>query len=219
MGMADLREVDVVLPIGQQVASILTQRGIQVQLTRATDVFVGLNERVAMSQRAGATLFVSIHANSIDNRPDVRGLETYYYNLGQSFAQTVHDTILDYFNTQKRTPILDRQIRSARFLVLRKLTIPAILIETGYLSSPEESPQLGDAKYQTIMAEGIAQGILKYIQNSQPQSKHKAQADPTAPFTAGARSRSSVEVLAPNSPIPAPNSNASQRTPHLPIQW
>ena len=163
IGIDDLREVDVILPIAQKVATILRENGIEVQMTRDDDDFVGLEERVNMSRQAGATLFVSIHANSIDNRPDVRGLETYHYNIGEAFADTVHNTILDYFNIKKRIPLEDRSVRSARFLVLRKSTIPAILVETGYLSSPEESPQLGDIKYQTIMAEAIAQGILAYV--------------------------------------------------------
>jgi N-acetylmuramoyl-L-alanine amidase len=163
VGIDDLREVDVILPIAQKVATILREQGIEVQMTRDDDDFVGLDERVMMSRRAGATLFVSIHANSIDDRPDVHGLETYHYNLGEAFADTVHNTILDYFNITKRIPLEDRRVRSARFLVLRKSSIPAILVETGYISSPEESPQLGDIKYQTIMAEAIAQGILNYL--------------------------------------------------------
>jgi N-acetylmuramoyl-L-alanine amidase len=163
VGIDDLREVDVILPISQKVATILREQGIEVHMTRDDDNFVGLDERVTMSRQAGATLFVSIHANSIDNRPDVHGLETYHYNLGEAFADTVHHTILDYFNIKKRIPLADRRVRSARFLVLRKSNIPAILVETGYLSSPTESPQLGDIKYQTIMAEAIAQGILTYL--------------------------------------------------------
>ncbi len=163
VGIGDLREVDVILPIAQKVATILREKGIEVQMTRDDDNFVGLDERVTMSRQAGATLFVSIHANSIDDRPDVHGLETYHYNLGEAFADTVHHTILDYFNIKKRIPLEDRRVRSARFLVLRKSSIPAILVETGYISSPDESPQLGDIKYQTIMAEAIAQGILTYL--------------------------------------------------------
>jgi N-acetylmuramoyl-L-alanine amidase len=163
VGIGDLREVDVILPIAQKVATILREQGIEVHMTRDDDNFVGLDERVMMSREAGATLFVSIHANSIDNRPDVHGLETYHYNLGEALADTVHHTILDYFNIQKRIPLADRRVRSARFLVLRKSSIPAILVETGYISSPTESPQLGDIKYQTIMAEAIAQGILAYL--------------------------------------------------------
>jgi N-acetylmuramoyl-L-alanine amidase len=163
IGVDGLPEIAVILPIAQKVATILREKGIEVQMTRDDDSFVGLDERVNMSRQAGATLFVSIHANSIDDRPDVNGLETYHYNIGEEFAQTVHQTILDYFNLTKRIPLEDRRVRSARFLVLRKSTIPAILVETGYLSSPQESPHLGDIKYQTFMAEAIAQGILAYI--------------------------------------------------------
>jgi N-acetylmuramoyl-L-alanine amidase len=177
VGIGDLREVDVILPISQKVATILREKGIEVQMTRDDDNFVGLDERVMMSRQAGATLFVSIHANSIDDRPDVHGLETYHYNIGEAFADTVHHTILDYFNIKKRIPLEDRRVRSARFLVLRKSSIPAILVETGYISSPEESPQLGDIKYQTIMAEAIAQGIIVYLQTSGKISSSLAPAE------------------------------------------
>ncbi len=163
VGVSDLREVDVILPIAQKVATILREKGIEVQMTRDDDYFVKLEERVVMSRQAGATLFVSIHANSIDARPDVHGLETYHYNLGEALADTVHQTILDYFNIIKHIPLEDRRVRSARFYVLRKSSIPAILVETGYISSPDESSQLGDIKYQTVMAEAIAQGILTYL--------------------------------------------------------
>jgi N-acetylmuramoyl-L-alanine amidase len=163
IGMGELREVDVILPIALQVAEILKKNGIAIQLTRDRDYFVGLDERVQMSLQAGATIFVSIHANSIDNRPDVNGLETYYYGLGEELANVVHQKIIDVFNTDLQIPLNDRRVRSARFLVLRKSEIPAILLETGYLSSPTESLQLGKPEYQAQLAKAIAQGILKYL--------------------------------------------------------
>ena len=131
-------------------------------MTRNSDYFVGLDERVTMSREAGATLFVSIHANSIDNRPDVNGLETYHYNLGQSFAETVHRTVVEYVN-KNGFYIADRRVRSARFLVLRKSSIPAILVETGYLTNEAEADRLRREDYQKVMAEAIAKGIVQYI--------------------------------------------------------
>ena len=131
-------------------------------MTRNSDYFVGLDERVTMSRDAGATLFVSIHANSIDNRPDVNGLEVYHYNLGKSFADTVHGAILDYVN-KNGFYIANRNVRSARFLVLRKSSIPAILVETGYLTSEAESSRLRRDDYQKVMAEAIAKGIVQYV--------------------------------------------------------
>jgi N-acetylmuramoyl-L-alanine amidase len=157
-----LREVDVIMPIAKRVSDILAKQGIAVKMTRNGDDYVGLDDRVAISRDAGASLFVSIHANSIDGRPDVNGLELYHYNLGQSFAETVHSNVLDYVN-KNGFYLADRRVRSARFLVLRKSAIPAILVETGYLTSEAEAARLRRDDYQRVMAEGIAKGIVQYI--------------------------------------------------------
>jgi N-acetylmuramoyl-L-alanine amidase len=166
IGLNELREVDVILPIALRVAKILEAKGIAIQLTRDSDYFVGLDERVNMSRKAGASIFVSIHANSIDNRPDVNGLETYHYQRGSELANAVHRKVLELMNDDPREELLDRGVRSARFLVLRKSEIPAILVEVGYLTSPVESPRLADTAYRNRMAEAIAQGILDYLGKS-----------------------------------------------------
>jgi N-acetylmuramoyl-L-alanine amidase len=162
IGLGGLREVDVIMPVAKRVAELLEKQGIAVKMTRNSDYFVGLDERVAISRDAGATLFVSIHANSIDNRPDVNGLEVYHYNLGKSLAETVHSAVLDYIN-KNGFYIANRNVRSARFLVLRKSAIPAILVETGYLTNEAESARLRRDDYQKAMAEGIVRGIVQYI--------------------------------------------------------
>ncbi len=165
IGINGLREVDVIFPISLKVKEIVESRrpNVQVVLTRNADYFVGLDERVVMSRQAGADLFVSIHANAIDGRPDVNGLETYHYGTGESLAETVHASILDYFNNQRGISLNNRRVRKARFLVIRKSSVPAILVETGYLTSPDESPKLADPTYRNHMAEGIARGIIRYI--------------------------------------------------------
>lgn len=175
IGVGGLREVDVILPIALRVSEILNKNGVATKLTRDRDYFVGLDERVQMSAQAGANIFVSIHANSIDNRPDVNGLETYHYKIGEELANTVHRRIIDYFNSDLKIPLNDRRVRSARFLVLRKSDIPAILVETGYLSSPEESTALGRSDYQDKMAEAIAAGILDYLNKSAKQGNTSTQ--------------------------------------------
>jgi N-acetylmuramoyl-L-alanine amidase len=166
IGLEGLREVDVILPISLRIAKILEEQGVATQLTRDSDYFVGLDERVVMSRKAGADIFVSIHANSIDNRPDVNGLETYHYHRGLELATVVHRTIVEVFNDGHQDALPDRGVRSARFLVLRKSEIPAILVEVGYLTSPTESPKLADEKYRDRMAAAIAQGILEYLGKS-----------------------------------------------------
>ncbi len=158
-GLGGLLEKDVVLPIGRRIAAILEQNGIQAVLTRDADFFVELKGRVDIAERVNATLFVSVHANSVDGRPDVNGLEVYYYDSGYALAEVVRNSILQNIGTLK-----DRGTRKARFYVLRKSSMPSILVETGYMSGREDNPRLGTAEYQNRMAEAIARGILKYLQ-------------------------------------------------------
>nr|WP_211175987.1 N-acetylmuramoyl-L-alanine amidase [Brasilonema sp. UFV-L1] len=157
-GLGGLLEKDVVLSIGTRVASILQQNGVQVVLTRNTDYFVTLQGRVDMAAQANADLFVSVHANSVARRPDVNGLETYYYDSGFDLARVVHNTILQSIPTLR-----DRGVRKARFYVLRRSSMPSILVETGYMSGQEDNPRLGSPEYQNRMAEAIANGILLYL--------------------------------------------------------
>ncbi|MBD2497381.1 N-acetylmuramoyl-L-alanine amidase [Nostoc sp. FACHB-280] len=157
-GLGGLLEKDVILPIGKRVAAILERNGVQAVLTRDADFFVELQGRVDIAERANATLFVSIHANSVDSRPDVNGLEVYYYDSGYALAEVVRKTILEDIGTIK-----DRGTRKARFYVLRKSSMPSILVETGYMTGREDNPRLGSPEYQNRMAEAIARGILKYL--------------------------------------------------------
>jgi N-acetylmuramoyl-L-alanine amidase len=161
IGLGGLREKDVILPIAQQVASLLEQQGIQAVMTRTSDYFVDLAPRVTMAERANADLFVSIHANAIGpSRPDVSGLETYYYSSGQRLAQTIHNSILQSLDVK------DRGVRRARFYVLRKSSMPSVLVEVGFVTGRDDAAKLSNAAYRSQMAQAIARGILQYIQQN-----------------------------------------------------
>lgn len=157
-GIGGLLEKDVILPISKKIAAILEKNGVQAVLTRNSDYFVELQGRVDLAEQKNADLFVSIHANSVANRPDVNGLETYYYDSGARLAQVVHNSILRNIGTIK-----DRGVRKARFYVLRKSSMPSILVETGFMTGREDNPRLGNPEYQNRMAEAIANGILQYL--------------------------------------------------------
>jgi N-acetylmuramoyl-L-alanine amidase len=129
-------------------------------MTRDSDYFVTLPGRVTMAQRAKADVFVSIHANSAGaNRPEVNGLETYYYDSGLTLARIVHSKILQSLNVK------DRNVRKARFYVLRKNSMPSILVETGFVTGREDVANLNSPAYQNQMADAIAQGILQYLRS------------------------------------------------------
>ncbi|WP_009631774.1 N-acetylmuramoyl-L-alanine amidase [Synechocystis sp. PCC 7509] len=161
IGLRGLQEKNVILPISKKIAAILEQQGIQVVMTRDSDYFVGLGPRPVIADRANATVFVSIHANSMPaNRTDINGLETYYYDSGQRLARTIHNSILKSINVR------DRGVRKARFYVLRKSSMPSVLVEVGFVTGVVDSPRLGTTAYQNQMAEAIARGILQYVQQN-----------------------------------------------------
>ncbi|MBE9227445.1 N-acetylmuramoyl-L-alanine amidase [Phormidium sp. LEGE 05292] len=158
IGIGGLREVDVILPISLEVARLLEQQGVQVVLTRNSDYFVELSGRTAIANRVNADLFVSIHANSIQTRPDVSGLETYYFSSGLTLARYIHNSIIQSLN------IPDRGVRRARFYVLRNSSMPSVLVETGFVTGYDDSARLATPAYQNQMAAAIARGILQYLQ-------------------------------------------------------
>ena len=160
VGINGLQEKQVVNDITPQVAAILRQQGVNVVLTRQSDVEVDLAPRVQIAERANASIFVSIHANAISmSRPDVNGLETFYSSdAGQRLANTVHSTVL------RAMGMRDRRVRSARFYVIRRTSMPAILIETGFVTGAEDAPNLADPAWRERMATAIAQGILLHLE-------------------------------------------------------
>jgi N-acetylmuramoyl-L-alanine amidase len=119
LGIGGIREKDIILPIGKRVAEILQQNGVQAVLTRDSDYFVTLQGRVDIAERSNADVFVSVHANSAGaDRPEVSGLETYYYDNGLGLARIVHNSILRSVNVR------DRGVRKARFYVSEKILCP-----------------------------------------------------------------------------------------------
>ncbi len=160
VGIGGLRETSVVLPISLQVAALLEQNGVQALLTRQSEYDLDLDPRVQLAERADADLFVSIHANAISmSRPDVNGVETYYYsNAGLQLARAIHSSML------QGTGRPDRGVRQARFYVLVHTSMPAVLVETGFVTGRDDAPLLADPGFQRRMAESISRGILQYIQ-------------------------------------------------------
>ncbi|NJP09513.1 MAG: AMIN domain-containing protein [Leptolyngbyaceae cyanobacterium RU_5_1] len=158
VGIGGLRETDIVLDIGRQVAALLERQGITAVLTRDAEYDFGLEPRVQIAERLNAIVFVSIHANAISlSRPDINGLETYYYDSGKSLADTIHRTILE------DVGVPDRRVRQARFYVLRRTSMPAVLVETGFVTGAEDAVRLRDAGFRSRMAAAIARGILRYL--------------------------------------------------------
>ena len=158
VGIGGIQEKEIVLDISNRISAILEQQGVSTVLTRTSDIDLDLAPRVELADRVRATVFVSIHANAITMaRPDVNGLETYYYDSGYDLARMIHASVL------QTAPIRDRGVRSARFYVLRKSSMPSVLVETGFVTGAEDAANLANSAHRQRMAEGIARGILQYI--------------------------------------------------------
>ncbi|MEB3342432.1 N-acetylmuramoyl-L-alanine amidase [Okeania sp.] len=159
VGFNGIREKDIVLPISLEVAKILEQNNIQVLLTRETDRDLDLPPRAEFANRVGADLFVSIHANAISmSRPDVNGLETFYYESGLVLAQYIQNSMLQAFPTMN-----NRGVKQARFYVLRKTEMTAALVEVGFVTGNYDWRILADPAQRSRMAQAIARGILEYV--------------------------------------------------------
>ncbi|MEG4325773.1 N-acetylmuramoyl-L-alanine amidase [Microcoleus sp. herbarium5] len=159
VGIQGIQEKEIVLDISFQVARLLEQQGVQAVMTRTDDSEIDLEPRVSLAERVNATLFVSIHANAINmSRPDISGIETYYFGSGEDLARVIHGSIL------QGTGATDRRVRQARFYVLRKTSMPSVLVEVGFVTGAEDAARLSDPAYRSQMAASIARGILVYLQ-------------------------------------------------------
>ncbi|MGB3202659.1 MAG: DUF3747 domain-containing protein [Nodosilinea sp.] len=158
VGIGGLQEKQINTAISNRVQQQLQAAGITVLMTRSSDVFVDLDARAQYANRAGANLFVSIHANAISmSRPEVNGLETYYFSSGERLARSIHSAVLQ--NVSMR----DRGVRTARFYVLRYTTMPSVLVETGFVTGSEDAARFRDPAAVNRIADGIARGILNYL--------------------------------------------------------
>lgn len=161
IGLGGLREKEINLSVSREVQRILEQNGIQAVMTRRSDRTVELEPRTVMANRVNADLFVSIHSNSVDGyRPEVNGVETYYYQSGRRLAEYIQGSILENFDMR------NRGVRRARFYVLRHTRMPAVLVEMGFVSGSHDARILGNPTQRRRMAQAIARGILRYVREN-----------------------------------------------------
>jgi len=201
VGPNGIQEKDVVLAIGLRLRELFKEElGLDVVMTRSTDVFIPLEERTAIANKVGADLFLSVHANAAPNRL-AAGIETYYLNLAKTdkvaqLAAKENGTSLDKVSVlqailfdlmanyklndsahladevQKalhkkiRTHYSDVKnlgVKQGPFYVLIGASMPSILVETAFLSNAVEEFRLKDPAYQEMAAEGILDGVRRYI--------------------------------------------------------
>ncbi|WP_172196286.1 N-acetylmuramoyl-L-alanine amidase family protein [Saccharibacillus qingshengii] len=152
-----LREKDANLGIALKVEAILKKNPkVDLVMTRSDDTFLELKERVRVAQNVNADVFISIHNNSGSSAAS--GTETYYQRANsKTLATTLHKYILE------ATGFKDRKVQYGNFHVIRETTMPAALLEIGFVSNAAEAAQLKTDAFQQRVAEAIAKGLLEYL--------------------------------------------------------
>ena len=134
----------------------LRQRGFNTVLTRRSDYFISLAQRVSIANRYKNAVFVSLHYN-YTGKQSISGIETFYNTpQSRSLASCVHRNIMS------RTRVADRGVKTARFYVIRNTRIPSILVEGGFVSCSNERNRLKSGWYREAVAQGIAEGIQQF---------------------------------------------------------
>ena len=167
----------VALDVAQRLKQKLRESQIKTVMTRDSDVFIPLNDRVAMENKQKNAVFVSIHFNDSRKRK-TRGFETYYHS-GASFdmANRIQQKLMTIPNSA------NGGVHTANFRVLRLANCPAVLVECGYLSNRSEGNQARDWEYRELLADRIAEAIVEQRYGAgvyQPSPRIAAQLRPPA---------------------------------------
>src|SRR5213592_2130054 len=141
------------LDVAQRLRNVLASSGYRVVMTRSSDVFVPLGGRVAIANSYRNAVFVCIHFNAT-NRMGASGIETYFYSRDSlPLASAIHHFVVG------GAPSGNRGVRRRGYYVLRKTSIPAVLVECGFLTNPTEAAYAQTASYRQKLAEEIAAGV------------------------------------------------------------
>jgi len=141
----------------------LEAMGYTVLLTRHDDRFVSLGARTDYANAVLPYVFVSIHCNSITDH-SLSGAMTFRHNNAGPESIRLAGNIQTALCGA--TSCVDKGVRSADFFVLRETVMPAVLVETGFMTNKNECGRLLDPVYQAKVARGVAQGIDNYVTTS-----------------------------------------------------
>ena len=161
-----IMEKDLNLQLASAIAEELEKCGFEVLLTRQDDRFLTLDERPAFAAEKQADIFISIHHNASKNT-DAYGSEVF---LLKSENEEENKRIISSwhpaFAIAKELTVANfstsRGVKTARFKVLRLSTIPAILIEAGFVSNKDEVKKLADPIHQKVFAKLTARALLSF---------------------------------------------------------
>lgn len=161
---SDIKEKEYNLVTSKLIASYLKQMGFHISMTRDDDRFLSLSKRSAFANNLEGDLFVSVHYNSAPN-PSAEGIEVFYYREEKNGPRTESSKALAQAilkNVINSTGAKCRGVKHGNLAVIRETTMPAVLIECGFLTNPNELAKIDTSEYRKKLAQGIALGIKDY---------------------------------------------------------
>jgi N-acetylmuramoyl-L-alanine amidase len=145
----------VTLDVAERLNRKLRESQLKTVMTRSSDTFIPLDERVTIDNSQKNAIFVSIHFNDSQQR-GIRGFETYYHSgVSVDLANRIQEKLMTIPHSS------NRGVHTANYRVLRKATFPAVLVECGYLSNRSEGNQARDWEYRELLADRIAEAIVE----------------------------------------------------------
>ena len=160
-----LYEKTIVLDVTKRVEAYLRSKyNYTVRLTRSTDVYLTLDQRVAAAKSLRGDLFVSMHVNAAGSS-SAKGVETFYSSQSAHSARSrVLASNIQSNLAGKMSGMSNRGVKTANYYVITYNTMPSALVELGFISSPTDLTYLRSNTSRQQMAEGVAEGIAKYVQ-------------------------------------------------------
>ncbi|MGX4670879.1 N-acetylmuramoyl-L-alanine amidase [Cerasibacillus sp. JNUCC 74] len=159
IGVDGMEEKILTLATTHEIAKQLESIGANVLLTRSKDEYVSLEDRVAISKAYLTHVFISVHYNAFADA-SAQGLNTFYYsNADKELAKHVHRNLTSKVNLQ------DRGVVQKNYYVLRNNTAPAILLELGFITNPDDIRIIQTNQFKREVAEGITNGLQHYFQS------------------------------------------------------
>jgi len=169
----DIYEKDIALKIAQKIKSLSSPYGIDVILTRTSDVFMSPVEKSNFANAQKADVFISIHANARFDKPAQSGFEVMLSPDNEKFAsqnQVLGSAILQNISKDFNAAS-SLQIRSTGIWILKNSNIPSALVECGFITNKTDADNLKDDAKIELMAKNILQGVAMYANNSFDRSK------------------------------------------------
>lgn len=153
-------EKELNLQLAIKVRDKLRSQDVEVVMSREDDVYVSLQERAMQANSVTPDAFVSIHNNSFDGS-SANGIETFYTkSIDKSLADGIQSRLI------ANTNAANRGVKLGKLYVTRKTTMPAVLVEGGFMTNPTEAEKLKTDSYQEAIANAIVDGTMNYLQSN-----------------------------------------------------